>query len=329
MSRVKAVIANNVFDPRKFLLVAGLLVAMGLITGYVDVQNRADRALALRQGPPPAVALQNFAPTLHTGPAREVTVLAEVDLADPLLLSLRGSNPMKTAVVFPLFPISDRGAEVINARLEDPARVAVEGIETGPEFAFPNALGLLFHILPQGETDLSKLDAYLSQDLGSGAFGEVIELNGEAVEPGSFTLMADGALAAKDLKLAQNYLAVAPYVDGRKAALALPPQSREHQKLYWAALVLVLLALLLSVRADRLASAQGGPTDIDADDDLDGASSHPMFAPIPSQSELRQAEMARTPGRDPGITGAVARAIVRGFGAVLASVRNRRSRQED
>ncbi len=328
MSRVKAVFSSSVLEPRKFLLVAGLLTAMGLVTGYVDVQSRADRALALRQGAPAAVALQDFAPLLHIGPAKEVTVLAEADLADPIILTLRGSNPMKTAVVFPLFPISDTGASVIRARLDDPAQIVTDGIETGPSFDDPNALGLLFHILPQGDRDLSGLDSYLSQEIGQGAFGEIIELNGEAVEPGSFTLMADGALSAKEQRLANTFLAVAPYVDGREAALALPPPMREHFKLYWAALVLVLIALLVSVRADRDGAYSGERGAHEVDEDFGGGmGSHPFFAPIPSQSELQQAE--RSSGQVAATSSLAGIALRKLWQRATLSVKNRQPRRED
>jgi len=64
-----AILSARLTDPRKMMLIAGLLAAMGVLAGYVEVQQRAERTLALRAGPPSTVALQDFVAARDIGSA--------------------------------------------------------------------------------------------------------------------------------------------------------------------------------------------------------------------------------------------------------------------
>lgn len=280
MQRLMARLGARLTDPRKMMLVAGLLAAMGLVAGYVEVQQEAERALALRQGPPAPVALQDFDRERNIGPAGEVLIEAEAALDAAVVLSLRGARPARHALVVPLYALSDAGAAEL-------------GTEPGKGDGRA-ALGLLFHqVETRAETDIDPGDL-AARVFGPGAHGTVVVVNGAVTEPGAFTLMADGAFAVSGVTLAEPFLAVAPYTEGRAVALSEPVSAASHGVLYLSALILLLVSVAASLRSARY---EKGPAQVDAvADEVEErayAQAHPKFARIPSQRELQEAAEAR------------------------------------
>lgn len=271
----------NLIDPRRTMLVAGLFVAMGLLAGYVEVQQEAERALALRGGPPKTVAVQDFEAARDIAAAGEVSVLAELDLDRALVLSLRGAEPPRYAVIAPMFDVSTAGS----VRLPEGAGVP------GPASIDPKlASGYAFLALPAAPKGAITAEAFGLTELGPGAFGSVVHLNGEAIDAGAFQLMADGAFAAQGLQLPPDFVTIAPYAQGREVALMAREVTLSHRVLYLCALVVALVGVAGSRRGCRgrlavhasPASPPDGPTDTTP-------RRHPVFDPIPSQTSLHAA----------------------------------------
>jgi len=328
MRQVLASIALRVLDPRKLILVACLLVSMGFVSRYVEVQSQADRSLALMQGPPEPVAIQDFSFDTNVGPADEVVVRAEADFSDPLIVTLRGSRPLRTAVIIPLYELSDEGAE----RFENTASTSLfdRAFETSatPTEQF-NALGFIFHELPSGSRDLSDLDAVLSQEVGFGKIGSVIELTGQRADPGPFTLILDGALAAKGQVLGDTYLAMTPYTQPREAVLNANPMLSVDEGLNRIAFVLLLIAAAMWLHPfwNR---EQDEMSDIDDVVPSSGPIDHPLFAPIASQDELHEeARKERAEQRRSAAATTTVKAVKASASALSAAVKNSRSRSED
>lgn len=257
---VKAVFLRVVLSPHLWLGAAAISIAASFVVDYVDAQRTADRALALRQGPPPVAALQAFDPARNVGPAREVLVLAEADLGDPIVVRLGPGDDQRAAIIYPLFPVSERGQEIVARR----ATIEAAGGGTDADLAAirpvprpdpdalradpPTALGVILHWVD--EADAAGVDpvALVARSFGPGTHGSVIEVNGERVAPGDMALVVKGAMAAINLSIAPEFLAIAPFANGRVAALSPPPSSGLQRALLWGGMTLGLGALLLSVR---------------------------------------------------------------------------------
>jgi hypothetical protein len=195
--------------PRQLLALAALCVAAGLLWGYATIHENASRQLALRQGPPAAVAVEDYRRGVNQGPAGEVVLRAAADPDRPLVLVMPGTGDRRLAV--PLFPLD--GAE--------------------------GAMGAILLPLAAGET----IDpAALAARLGGG----VVEVNGRAVDAGDFPLVLAGALATEGRHVGERFVAVEPYVDGREAALQ--PVSDPSRHWLWPVGAGILLALLGTVR---------------------------------------------------------------------------------
>lgn len=187
-------IAAWFLDASTLLAVAALLIVAGLAGGYIDVQQRAERELALRQGPPVAVPVEAYDQSRDMGPAREVAVRATIREDKPLLFTLPRSGDM--AAIIPLFAAEgprDAAAGMILIPVADPA-------------ALPEISGLIGAAVP-GQTVRE------------------IEIGGFGARHGDFELMLAGALSVQGLQLADRPVVVRPFLGSREAALALPAQS--------------------------------------------------------------------------------------------------------
>jgi hypothetical protein len=184
-------------------------MAAGLFWGYATVHENASRQLALRQGPPAAVAVEDYRRGANRGPAGEVVLRAVADPDRPLILVMPGSGDRRLAV--PLYPLD--GGE--------------------------GAMGAILLPLAPGET----VDpAALAARLGDGT----VEVNGRAVDAGDFPLILAGALATEGSYVGEKFVAVQPYLDGREAALQPIVDPSLHW--LWPVGAGVLLALLAAVR---------------------------------------------------------------------------------
>ena len=325
-------------DPRKMLLVAGLLAAFGLVAGYVEVQKQADHALALKQGAPVAVPIQRFT-SMNKGPVDEVHVYGEIDLLEPLRLTLRNTD--QTALVFPILPLSEQGAVLIDLTREGAEVTITSQIERRTDGTDPvlNPNGALFHLLPDPSVTSVDIDLLVAETYGPGRYGSVVRLNGQAADPGLFSYIMDGAFAAKGFQMPDGAVSLAPYTFGRDAALQAPASNQSHRMLYWISLALVLVALAVSFRdedeQDRLHKL------LSEEDNVEGSparvSSHPKFGRIATQEELAEAQDAMIQPKEPHVALKAALWVLtqlgRGLSAIVGfgktQIKNRRQRRED
>jgi hypothetical protein len=207
--RLVRVIVGFLLAPRQLLALAAFCVAAGLFWGYATVHENANRKLALRQGPPAAVAVEDYRRGANRGPAGEVVLRAVADTDRPLILVRPGTEDRRLAV--PLYPLD--GGE--------------------------GAMGAILFPLAEGEAvDPAKLAARL----GDGT----VEVNGRAVDAGDFPLILAGALATEGRFVGERFVAVEPYLDGREAALQPIVDPSLHW--LWGVGAGAALALLAAVR---------------------------------------------------------------------------------
>ncbi|MGI1662528.1 hypothetical protein ACRDNQ_09810 [Palleronia sp. KMU-117] len=301
---VRQVLQKVVLSPHLWLAAAAISIAGSFVVDYIDAQRTADRALALRQGPPPVAEIQGFEPARHVGPAREVLLRAEADLGDPIVVTLGPEDSRQTAVIYPLFPVSDRGREAIARRLADDGTLGSMRPAPRPDpesltRTRSEALGIILHWAdlptPEGDIDPASL---VARSFGPGSHGSAVEINGERVAPGDMALVVKGAMAARNLAIANDFIAVSPYVDGRLTALAQPPSSGLQRTLFWGGIVLGLGAMLLSVRsADVFAPRTPAPRPPGEQDRRMSpgrtAKAQSRFQTIPTQDEIYAAAQAR------------------------------------
>lgn len=249
-------------DPSTLLAFAGVLTVAGLAGGYINVQQRAELELALRQGAPALVAVESFDPGINMGPAREVHVRARADLDAPLVLTLPGTE--KTVLALPLHALDGDAGTVPGVVLID---VAGSGELPDPStFAGIEARG-------RGWTE--------------------IDVGGVADRAGDFELMVAGALSVQGMRLSGRALVVRPFVSGRQAAFRIP-QNPPRVWLWCLSLASLFVALAgyrglwaapRALERQRLyeverARASGVPS---------RPAITPHFQPLPSQEEVNGA----------------------------------------
>lgn len=335
-------ILREVLDPRKVLFAAALVAAAGVLAGYVEVQDRADRELALRQGPPPPVLIQDFRPGRDIGAANEVLLYGEIDMSVAVTVADRGSDPQSWSLIVPVLPVSDMGAARLSEGAAPAGEVLVAQLERRSTNGVPNrgAVGLVVVPLAGPGVAPRAAEELAEAVLGEGDHGALVRINGEAVSAGDLELVAHGAFAVMDLTLADRYVAVAPFLEGRVAALGAPRPSPERRLLFIAALVLLAMAGGLQVlRFLSPVPAEG--SDEVADYTPPPPSRHPEFAPIPSQREIQTADrVAAEMAVGPNPTVEVLKTLAQGLWAMLwlagaallrraREFRNRRSPRED
>lgn len=245
--------------PRQLLSLAALCAAGGLLWGYATLQENANRALALRQGPPPAVPVEQYRGAADRGPAGEVVLHAVAYDDQPILLTMPGSG--ERALVVPLFPVS------------------------GGEGAF-GAIMLPFDG-PGAIPDLRRL----ATPHGDGT----VLVNGRVVDASDFALVLSGALAVQGRHVGERFVAVRPYLEGREAALQPvtdPPLTWLWPIAFAVFLVLaasyrgLLVGRLRSLRGRRAADAMVRPAAT--------AVASPHFQPLPRQEEIAGSEPVST-----------------------------------
>lgn len=288
----KSFMTNELTEPRRMMLAAGLFVLLGLVVGFAQSSANSQREMALRLGPPAPVQLQDVQ-SRNIGPAGEVTIWAEADLDAAVILKLRGPDKANRALVTPLFPMSNRGASVLQGSLISTDPVAPR-VSNGLIRRDVPALGVLLHILPPEQTTMPDVNALLGGVFGYGDHGAVVELNGLQVDAYGYEAMIDGAFAAKGADLADRYLAVAPFAGGREAAFAAQPVGSTPILFFIGALLLAGIAGLgfLRERAREARETRRKPKPQVQPVQTRAARSHPAFEAIASQEEISSGRSA-------------------------------------
>ena len=288
---MRVVLVNNIFlSPRLWLAAAVLALGGSFVIDYVESQQTADRTLALRLGPPPLVAIQSFEAGRHIGPAREVRVVAEADIGTPLIVDLDTAGMPERAMIVPLFPLSDVGITAVRGRIDPleggaPVRPAPRPAAPAPPV---DALGFIVHRIDNSARGGVAADRLASQFLGGGRYGSIVIVNGERVAAGDLALVVTGAMAADGSGLAEDFVAIAPYVNGRQAALSPPPSTGLQSILFWSGFLLALGAIILSVRGDVDEAVRSGPAPVSETRRSTGTTpkARSRFQILPTQDEL-------------------------------------------
>ncbi len=253
-----------------WLIGGALAIAASFVLEYVQVQRAADRALALRQGPPEAVAIETFDPAIHTGIADEISLKAQVAFDQPIVVDMERELGLVDAVLFPLYAEND-GDRV--------------------------ALGVLVGHAPSPENNLDER-SFVASIQGTGANGTLVELNGRTLEPEQFRLIMQGALATTGGTVSDTFYAVKAFSNGRDAALALPEDTAISGLLFWTGIAMGLFAVSISFRDVAREVLPWGKDDVATDN---GPTKTRRFQPLAGQGEiiedLRPANEPRAPIR--------------------------------
>jgi len=291
------VLKRLVFSAKSWAVAAVAAIGASFLASYIDAQSNADRALALRQGPPPAALIQDFDARIHQGPARELRLRAEAPLSNPVTVALGPDGRGPTAVIVALFPVSDAGRRGLSARLsgsgglEDMRPVPRPVQDRRP----PEALGILLHEAgAAAEVDVTTL---VGNRFGAGPNGSVVEVNGERIAAGEMALVIQGAMAARDIRLADDFLVIAPYAQGRTAALSAERSSGVQKVLMWSGVTLGLGALLVAVGGAgdpgrRIPAARPAASRDVRMSPGSTAKARSRFKPLPTQEEIYAASLA-------------------------------------
>lgn len=253
-----------------WLIGGALAIAASFVLEYVQVQRAADRALALRQGPPEAVAIETFDPAIHTGIADEISLRAQVAFDQPIVVDMELELGLVDAVLFPLYAENDVDRVV---------------------------LGVLVGHAPSPENNLDGR-AFVASIQGTGANGTLVELNGRTLEPEQFRLIMQGALATTGGTVSDTFYAVKAFSNGRDAALALPEDTAISGLLFWTGIAMGLFAVAISFRDVAREVLPWGKDDVATDN---GSTKTRRFQPLAGQGEiiedLRPANEPRAPIR--------------------------------
>lgn len=259
------------------------MAGLGLLASYIAVHKQLEREHALRQGPPPAIAIQDLKPEQHASRGEEVRPIGEVDLAAIVTLHRRGGAPDDWVALVPVFPLSKIGSAVLASEGEGTPELVVEAQiarRISEDIEPRQALGLYVVPATGPETAPTDVSAIAETVLGEGEVGQVVVLNGAMFDMSDLTLMAHGALAANGTVLPDTFLAFEPWPGGRDAALSQPVQVWVRDMFFVFGLMLVVFAGALRLTQRFVATlrqkAPGGAT-------ISETSSHPKFAPLQPQ----------------------------------------------
>ncbi len=275
------------------LVAAALSFGYGLISSYVNVQDKAERELALRFGPPTPIFVQNLDPSEDIGRAGELVLHAEVNLASSVVLQSEEETSHPSMMIVPLLPVSDTGMVVLadavggqNSVLGEQAVRSATGVLDAKAKGF--VLVPVDRVAEEGDSKLFFAEAVH----GEGRFGTVVTLAGEAHHRLIIEPEIKSVFAAINLTLAEQPIALYPYLDGREAALSKGRPAQNYQIYFVAAGCLVALCVALhglSLLQAFLAPKTGLEHATSTEDEPETAP-HPMFSRIPSQSEILAAD---------------------------------------
>lgn len=295
-------IVRRVTSPRRLMSVAVIAAALGLVVSYVEIQNRADLALALRQGPPQPVAVGVFQARSHVGPVGEIMVQGEIGMDLAQILEVTGPEAQKRVWLAPLFPLSAVGAALVNGVEETGAvTLSAQVARRAPEVAGTAApRGYVLWWLDDTALPPGAAETIAVTHFGRGSHGAVVALNGRLVEEAQLAPEITEGLAAMGLPPGVDPVGVAPYPSGREAALRADPGQSLKRPLYWLAAVFAALAILEQLRR-RFGGARKADVPAPVTEEEAVVQWHPDFAPLTSQSELARSDEAMEEVGRPGL----------------------------
>lgn len=172
------------------------VIGLAVSVYQADQEAEAAKALALAQSQPEAARLEGFDPNLHLGHDGELTLTAQIDLAQLHEVVAPHGLPPERRWVAPLYDT--------NAKAPDPA---VDAMMLAPSKGF----------------SADRLDA-LSEK--TGPLGPVVTLNGRLVDPAPFEEAVVDAIALDGQVASPDVIYIEPFLHGRDAAFAPSPRGR-------------------------------------------------------------------------------------------------------
>lgn len=294
---------RRLFSPKGLVLLAALFAAAGFVAVYVEVIERIDRALALRQGPPQKVEIQHFKPGLHEGPVREVYVSAEAAFDHAVMVRLPDDREAVRALVIPLHAVTDAD---------------------GPQETTA-VMGLLYHPITPDVPEPTDPRSFADAVFGQGVNGTLIDVNGILADRRSFEPLADAAFAEMGVMVTDSVLGIRPFAGRRGAMLGTRPEPRLIQALFITSLGLFAVAAAIAFQAPA-----PQPHVYTGDEDEAGTpTQHPSFAPIPTQREIAKEEQALQTPAEPHWSLKTLGLLATGVQKVVQRLKSRRSHQED
>ena len=283
--------ATGGFGQKVFLVASALCLGLGLVSSYVNIQDRAERELALRMGPPKPIVMQNFDPETDLGRVGEVAIHSEIDLSAAFLIKSEAQDSSRSMLVIPMHPISDTGAvSLVETQNEDDAVRTQQEVRRAPTHALaPEAEGFL--LVPFEVAVAKGEDRFFFADEvhGEGRFGTVVTLSGDALSETALRPGIDRSLASLGIARSDRYILVKPFLNGRSAALSGVRPSQNYQWFFVLSGILALVAgvMHLAEKIDLGRPRTAQPTGLVNEDETAG---HPRFARIPTQSEILEAD---------------------------------------
>lgn len=266
------------------LMAAALCLGIGFVMGYMDIHHKAERALALRLGPPAPVSLQHFDPDRDMGRVGEVVLRAEIDPKASFVLEREPGHAEGSMMVIPMLPVSDIGEAMLAG---ETGRAEELRADASTPASAPMAEGFLLVPLDSAVKKGGSPFHFASGTHGDGRFGTVVTINGEAQHRMAVLPDIKRGFAAIKVGLVSYPIVLCPYVEGRVAALS---ESQQAMHVYWFVLLAGGLALLtcpiqcLGRLWSRLSQSRSEGQAVQ--DDMPGPLPHPKFGTMPAQVEI-------------------------------------------
>lgn len=175
--------------PIVYFAVAPLLLAFAIFTYFNDREHEAAKALARAHKPPSAIQIEYFDPAHNVGPANEVVVIGQVDLAHMVELTKSKHGSIRDRWnIAPIYPATAKDTSA-------PARGVFE---------------------QNGTLSDEQLAGMV---IGRGAFGPIMKIDGIQTTEFSAKQAVSNALEER-VKIAPSPLIVDPFENGRAVGLA-------------------------------------------------------------------------------------------------------------
>jgi hypothetical protein len=229
-SLVRNTVRRTIGAPLLWLGLGVVLIVAGLGLSYHRIQMEADHAMTMRLGPPEPVAVEEAV----LGSVGEGHLIARYHPEQAVTVEIGAPGARKKWLALPLFPDTGAGLEDAPIRPRPRPDTTLQ--------AMAQASGVA--VFPPGSRGPEAL-------LAEGAATFEGALNGPLIPADAFALDTSAAFAAVGIALPAEFVAVRPWIEGRAAALAPPPQGPLARYFFWAGTLSILCAIGLSLRPEK------------------------------------------------------------------------------
>lgn len=286
--------AEMIIHPKRLFSAAVFSLSLGMVSSYVADHDHAERTLAIRQGPPDAVALQDY-DGRSAGPLGEVTLRAEVDVRELTIVPAPLSYGTGELCVLPLYPVSSRGAALIGATRDAKSSPVSAQLSRRLPLSEPSSipLAVLIRFVPAG-TPHPPMNELFTQNFGNGRNGRVVELNGLLRKDGDAVPLIEAAFAGLGHTVPERAPVIHPFSENRLAEITQGAVREAPVPFFQIGILLMIAAIMVALHDHGYFDGlQARRKRAEAIRRLSPAlaarranTAHPQFAPIPSQEEI-------------------------------------------